>query len=61
MNDGNAISNGRASTVADAGPMLNRSTTARRVPSASALKTSTRSSCGSGRLGMCLTIRLANT
>ena len=33
MNDGSAISNGRASSVADAGPMLSRSMTARRVGS----------------------------
>ena len=39
MNDGSAISNGRASSVADAGPMLRRSTTARRVGSDSAWNT----------------------
>ena len=39
MNDGSAISKGRASSVAEAGPMLNRSTTARRVVSDSALNT----------------------
>jgi hypothetical protein len=39
MNDGSAITNGRASSVADAGPMLSRSTTARRVGSDSAWNT----------------------
>ena len=41
MNDGNAMSNGRASSLADAGPTLNRSTTARRVASANAWKIET--------------------
>ncbi len=59
MNDGNAMSNGTASWVTDAGPMLSRSTTPTRVESDSAWKTGTREVASSVTyLGTYLTIEM---
>ena len=54
VNDGRAMAKGRARSLVDAGPRPRRSTTARRVGSASAWKTVSRSA--SRCLGMCLSV-----
>ena len=61
MNDDNAIGNGRASSLAEAGAMLSRSTTASRVGSASAWKMPARAGSAGKCLGMHLTIRDRNS